>query len=73
MEIIMPQGSNLAAFLIKTIARFVVAAMILAAVSAHAQTRTDAAISAHPQPGIHKAPSRGGQGNDHNWLQGGGG
>ena len=69
----MAQEPTLTVFLIKTIARFVVAAMLLAAVSAHAQTRTDAATSAHPQPGIHKAPIRGGQGNDYNWLQGGGG
>ncbi len=69
----MSRETSVIVFLVKTISRFAVAALILAAVSAHAQVRNDAAASAHPLPGIHKAPSHGGQGNDYNWLQGGGG
>jgi hypothetical protein len=52
----MAQEANLTVFLIKTLARFAFAAMVLATASAHAQTHTDAAISAHAQPVFHKAP-----------------
>ncbi len=69
----MEQEANMTAFVVKSVSRFVFAALVLAAMSAHAQPRNDAAVSAHAQPVMHKAPSHGGQGNDYNWLAGGGG
>jgi hypothetical protein len=73
MESAMEQETNVTVFIVKTVSRFVFAALVLAAMSAHAQTRRDAATSANPQPGIHNAPSHGARGNDFNWLAGGGG
>ena len=47
--------------LVKTLARFAFAALVLAATAAHAQ------------PGTNKTPTHGVQGNDYNWMEGGGG
>ena len=54
-------------FIAKALARFLFAALVLAAAAAQAQPQQQ------PQPRPDRALHHGNQGNDFNWLAGGGG